>query len=211
MTQSKKHQIWVSDDFLKAVEELYHQHFKGSEKYLPKEYKPTKLFESLHNRKRQNAFINTGRAVGKTTAAINELIQKVFEPQDHIRYRTYGYVTYDYISAKMAYEKFIEEISSFKDEIECNKTQLTITINNLTKIIFGEYLNIYRMRGYRFDGLIVDDTKVIEFEEILAILYCHKQGWVIYLGTDTSIYSEYFSEQLNKDEWLVITSKEAKS
>jgi len=177
-------------------------------------YKPLGSFIPLHSRSQKNAVVIAGRGAGKTTAVINELINKALTGDDGAHYayiNTHNGAMNTYV--RDIFQTYIKTIRGLKYSGALDGFQ--ILFPNRATINSCNWFNIEHLRGMRLAGVVLDETPSGDFMALLEenILRPARHGWIIVIGTnefDNNL--QKFYDYVPSDDWLKLdlTEKDVK-
>ena len=133
------------------------------------------------------------RRFGKTVLSINHLLkQAILCPKPR---GSYGYVGPLRNQAKVTAWKYLKHYSKPIPGCRVNESELSITLPNDSTIrIFGAD-NPDALRGFYFDGVILDEVAQMKAEvwsEVIQPALADRLGWALFIGTPKGI--NLFSE-----------------
>lgn len=153
-------------------------------------YKPQSHQRQLHDCNTSLVCI-TGRQVGKTVAAVNELIKRALINKG---WRVW-YVTNDYRQAKRNVWDVLKYYCPKEIIEKKNESELSITIKNGSKIELVGVENVDSLRGATVNFMILDeyaDFKREVYEKVLEPMFSTTNGQVWFLGTPKGLGNDLY-------------------
>jgi phage terminase large subunit len=156
-------------------------------------YRPQSYQLDWHNNPTRFLVAVTGRQVGKTTAAVNELIMRALsKPNQRV-----WYVTNDYKQAKRnvwdEFKKFIPEEAYPK----YNESELKITFPNGSKIELIGVENAETLRGAAVHFMILDEYADFSREvwpKVLSKMFTATNGDAWFIGTPKGLGNDFYDK-----------------
>jgi len=146
-----------------------------------------------------------GRRFGKTTFAVNTLIEEALFNNNSL----YFYVAPTYRQAKMiAWQMLIESLAKLPNKLihKVNESELYCVLGNNSRIYIKGADNPDSLRGVGLNGIVLDeyaDMKQNVFSDIIRPSLTDKKGWAIFIGTPKGFnhFYELFNFAQNNDNW----------
>ena len=146
------------------------------------------------------------RRGGKTVQAVMKLIDaalKCDKPRGH-----YGYIAPQRNQAKGVAWDYVKHYALKVPGCEVNEAELWVRFPNGAKVrIFGAD-DPNSLRGYYFDGVVVDEVAQMKREvwgEVLIPALSDRMGWALFIGTpkgENLLNELYIYAQQHTDEWF---------
>lgn len=164
------------------------------------DYAPQAYQLKLHECKTSLVCV-TGRQIGKTTAAVNELIKRALTKPGTRNW----YVTNDYRQAKRNVWDLFKKYIPKEAEAKLNASELKITIPNESKIELIGVENLESLRGAAVHFAILDeyaDFPREAYSKVLRPMFVTTGGQVWFIGTPkglgNDLYTKYTESKLTK-------------
>ena len=194
-------------------------------------YKPRYPQTEIHKQLESHRFsvLVAHRRMGKTVLAVNHLIkQAIVAPMSR---SSFAYLAPFRNQAKQIAWEYLRHYTAPIPYLDVNKSELSITLPNSSKIqIFGAD-NPDSLRGAYFDGVVMDEVAQMKPEvwgEIIRPALADRGGWAVFIGTPkgVNLFSAMYEKALQLEsegdsEWKamlysveqtgVIPSKELES
>lgn len=141
--------------------------------------------QALVEDKHRFKLIRSGRRFGKTTYAINTLIEEALLKQDGL----YFYIAPTYKQAKMiAWAMLLKAVGKLPPPLmqKINESELYVVIGNNSRICIKGADNPDALRGVGLDGAVLDEYSDIRehvFTDIIEPALTDKMGWCTIIGT----------------------------
>jgi len=141
--------------------------------------------ETIANNKARFKVVVCGRRFGKTTLAVNLLVEEALLHDDGL----FFYVAPTYAQAKMiAWEMLARQVRKLPGELvtKVNEFALYVEIGNGSRIYLKGSDNPDSLRGVGLDGVVLDEYATMKanvFDEILRPALLDKKGWAMFIGT----------------------------
>jgi hypothetical protein len=163
-------------------------------------YTPQPYQKEWHNNKTRFLVAVCGRQIGKTTAAVNELIKRsMINPNTRN-----WYVTNDYKQAKRnvwdELKRWIPQ--ELKRHIQINESELKITFANGSKIELIGVENAESLRGAVVHFMILDEYADFGrdvFAKVLRPMLSTTAGPVWFIGTPKGMGNDFYDKFYNDD------------
>lgn len=165
---------------------------------IPYEPRPQQL--KIHEALDQNRFAVAvaHRRLGKTVAAVNQLIKKAILCE---RQRPrYGYIAPTYRQGKAVAWDYLKYFTAPIPGVEVNESELRVDFLGRQIRIYGAD-NPDSMRGLYFDGVVPDEVGLMPaktWPEVLRPALADREGWALFLGTPNGKNHFYDLAQLAK-------------
>src|SRR3990167_11072161 len=180
-------------------------------------WKPHKYQQVIRKDKHRFKVISCGRRFGKTTLAINVLIERALQTPNGL----FWYISPTYRQSKaIAWRMLVSQYYNLPPTLrgDKNESELWVEINN-AKIVLKGADSEDSLRGSGLDGLVIDEVASINnfkslWEEVLRPDLTDKKGWAWMISTPKgfNFFYEYWLKgqpgQQKEDEyqsWQVIS------
>jgi len=164
-------------------------------------YKPRKEQKIIHEDKSLYRVIVAHRRLGKTTAALNEVIKAALENPN----KRYWFVAPNYRQAKNIAIREIKQFLPKEFVLKKNEQELTFDLVNGTEIALKGAENADTLRGAGLHGVVFDEFQEMDkevWEDVISPMLAEAQleghGWAIFLGTPKG--RNYFYELYKRGE-----------
>lgn len=151
----------------------------------------------LHQSKSKEVVAVTGRQIGKTVAAVNELIKRSIQFPGTRNW----YVTVDYKQAKRNVWDLFGKYVVPEMQARLNSSELSIFLPNKSKIELIGVENAQSLRGAAVNFMILDEYADFPrniWPEVLRPMFSTTNGDVWFIGTPkglgNDLYDKYFSD-----------------
>jgi hypothetical protein len=142
----------------------------------------------------------TGRQIGKTIAAVNELIKRAVITKGSRNW----YVTNDYRQAKRNVWDLLLKFLPKELVKEANKSDLTVTLVNGSRIELIGVENAEKLRGAAVHFMILDeyaDFKDGIFEKVLEPMLTTTNGQMWFLGTPKGLGNDFYFKYIEDNKF----------
>jgi len=167
------------------------------ERVIEVDYKPQTHQKQLHECNTSLIAV-TGRQIGKSYSAINELIKRAFLVNNSRNW----YVTNDYSQAKRNIWDLLVRFVPNSLVKSVNKSELSITLINDSKVELIGVENAEKLRGARVHFMILDeyaDFKEGVFEKVLEPMLSTTNGQVWFLGSPKGLGNDFYYKYIEKN------------
>jgi len=174
-------------------------------------YTPRSQFIPFHNRYQRWAVLVVHRRGGKTTADINELIERgLYTKKPDAQY---GYCAPQLKQAKKVAWAFLKKYSKHVQK-RVNEAELYVELVNGSKIyIFGAD-DPDSARGIYLDGIVLDEVAQIKpsfWSEVVRPALADRKGWAVFIGTPKGkgnlLYTLQQKAIAKPDKWFYLCLK----
>lgn len=182
-------------------------------------YKPRKWFVDFHARNQRNAIIVAHRQLGKTEAALADLITKCLRSKWR-EFRPSSPGKFGYVAPLKNQARNITWLRLKTMLLDCpgvtfKESTLEVHFPNGTILRLAGADDPETIRGEYWDGVILDECGDIsqEFWQTLSPALRARNGWVVFLGTPkgkNSFYRRWIKAQSDK-RWFKLMVKASES
>ena len=163
------------------------------------DYEPQKHQLEWHNNATRFLVAVCGRQIGKTTAAVNELIKRAIKNPGTRNW----YVTVEYAQAKRNVWNMLLSYVPKEIRKSINSTELKVELLNGSRIELIGVQNAETLRGATVDFMILDeyaDFKRHVWPEVLRPMLATTAGDVWFIGTPKGMGNDFYDKYFGKDK-----------